>query len=130
MTYPVVAYFLALNVFPFFGFDDVLEVAVGSEFRAAPEAGVRINIMYPQIANYLEASGFQIVDLQPAAVRRQHRILAPVAWLIRLAALCIPGERRRRNHIAATASRAILLGGYYVFIEAVKPPLPETPNRR
>jgi SAM-dependent methyltransferase len=87
----------------------------------APEAGVRINIMYPQIADYLEAAGFRIVDLQPAAVRRQHRLLAPLAWLIRLLAHCIPGERRRRNHIAATSSGAVLLGGYYLLVEAIKP---------
>ena len=114
--------------FLFYGSIEYRPPLEGSE--SAPEAGVRISIMYPQIANYLEASGFQIVDLRPAAERRQHRILAPLAWLIRLVALCIPRERRRRNHIAATSSRAILLGGYYVFIEALKPPVTETPDRR
>ena len=95
-----------------------------------PEAGVRINIMYPQIANYLEASGFRIADVQRAAVRRQHRMLALVAWLIRLVALCVRGERRSLNHIAATSSSAILSGGYYFLVDAAKPVADEPGHQR
>lgn len=85
-----------------------------------PEANVRINWMYPQIANYVLAAGFELVDVKPAARRLRHRVMAPVGWLVRLASYLVPLKRREREHIRTTRSGAVLTGGYYMLIEAVK----------
>lgn len=87
----------------------------------APEAMVRTHIDYSQMASHLEAAGFEIVRLLPAAVRLRHRLLTPVAWVVRAATLIIPRAKRERSHVSSTSSSAILAGGYYVLIEAVKP---------
>lgn len=86
-----------------------------------PEANVRVHWTYPQLANYLEAAGFEIVDVQAAAVRWRNRLLAPLGWPIRCVAWLVHGERRRRNRLNVTSSPAVLTGGYYMYIEAVKP---------
>jgi SAM-dependent methyltransferase len=99
------------------------------EFREAteslgkedPEAHVRVQIMYPSIARAMEAVGFRIIQLKPVAVRAKHRALAPLSWLIWLMTRLIPASRRKRDHIDATASHAILSGGYYVLIDGEKP---------
>jgi SAM-dependent methyltransferase len=86
-----------------------------------PESVVRIQLMYPRIADAMETAGFRIVELTPVALRPKHRVLAPLSWLIRLLTRLIPASRRKRDHIDQTASKAILSGGYYVLIDAEKP---------
>ena len=86
-----------------------------------PEGNVRIRVMFPQIAQYLEAAGFVIQSVDPAAVRFKHKILRPAAWLVWLFSQLLPAKKRRRNYTAYTNGRAILRGGHYVLIQAVKP---------
>jgi SAM-dependent methyltransferase len=91
-----------------------------SKPAAVPEEMVRNHITYPQIAGYLEASGFDILGVHPAAVRLRHRLLTPLAWIVRAATYLIPKGTREKNHVSVTSSGAILSGGYYVLIEAAK----------
>lgn len=86
-----------------------------------PEAHVRMHLFYPQLAHLLGEAGFQVVDRQSASVKPIHRLLAPLAWLIALATLCIAPRSRARNHVAATRGAAICPGGKYLYLEAVKP---------
>jgi SAM-dependent methyltransferase len=86
-----------------------------------PEGRVRIHITYYDVASRLEATGFKIVAVKPAAVRPRHRLFAVLGWLVRAATRFIPRRRRERNHVDVTASRAVLTGGYYIFIDALKP---------
>lgn len=86
-----------------------------------PEATVRIHIDYAQMASHLKTAGFEILRLYPAAVRPRHRLLAPVSWAVRTATLMIPKAKRERAHVSSTSSNAILGGGYYFLIEAMKP---------
>ena len=85
------------------------------------EAHVRIALVYPQLAGALEAAGFEIVNLQPAAVRWRHRLLLPLAWLVMLGSLFMSPATRRKRCVRQTNSRAILRGGGYFFVEARKP---------
>lgn len=86
-----------------------------------PEATVRTHINYSQMASHLEAAGFEVVRILPAGVRLRHRLLAPVAWGVRAATLLIPRANKERGHVSSSSSGAILAGGYYFLIEAVKP---------
>ena len=85
-----------------------------------PEANVRAVFLYPQLANLLEAAGFEIVARRAASVKPLHRALSPLAWLIALGALLVSPKSRRRNHLAAMSGPAILPGGKYLYVEAVK----------
>lgn len=85
-----------------------------------PEGNVRIRVMFPQIMQYLEAAGFVIQSVDPAAVRLKHKILRPVAWLIWFLSQLLPAKKRRRNYTAYTNGSAILRGGHYVLIQATK----------
>jgi SAM-dependent methyltransferase len=86
-----------------------------------PEGNVRIRVMFPQIAQYLEAAGFAIERLDPAAVRFKHKLLRPIAWLVWLIGRLSPAEKRRYSYADYTNGRAILRGGHYVLVQAVKP---------
>ncbi|MAW76220.1 MAG: hypothetical protein CMJ95_02355 [Planctomycetes bacterium] len=86
-----------------------------------PEANVRHHLFYPQLANHLESAGFKIVDLQAASVKTIHRLLWPLALGIQLASLLISPASRKRNRIARANSGALLPGGKYLYLEAVKP---------
>ena len=96
------------------------EAEQGIDPVGKPEANVRVNWTYPQIANYLLAAGFEIRDVKPAAIHLRHRLLVPVALLVRLASYLVPPGRREREHIRITRSGAVLMGGYYMLIEAAK----------
>lgn len=85
-----------------------------------PEAHLRSYLLYPQIANMLGAAGFDVVAVEAAAVRREHCLLRPVSWLIRQATHLVPRSRREADHIAVTASNAVLGGGRYIYIEALR----------
>ena len=87
---------------------------------ADPEANVRHVLLWPQLANLLESAGFAIVERRAASVRASHRVLAPLVWLIRLGTLFVSPGRARRNRLSETRSRAILPGGKYVYVEAVR----------
>ncbi|MDE0957596.1 MAG: class I SAM-dependent methyltransferase [Planctomycetota bacterium] len=85
-----------------------------------PEANVRHHLFYPQLANHLEATGFKIVDLQPASVKTSHRLLWPFALLIKLASFLVNPASRKRNKLSSTNSRGICPGGKYFYVEAIK----------
>jgi SAM-dependent methyltransferase len=87
---------------------------------AAPEAHVRQALLWPQLANALEAAGFRIATVRASNVKKTQVALTPVAWLIRGAALFVRGEKRRRNRVAETNASALLPGGKYLYVEAVK----------
>ena len=87
----------------------------------APEGTVRTYINYGQLANHIEAAGFDIVRLLPAAVRLRHRLMAPVAWIVRAATWMIPKSKADPEYVSASSSGAILSGGYYYLVEAKKP---------
>ncbi|MEX0885112.1 MAG: methyltransferase domain-containing protein [Phycisphaeraceae bacterium] len=84
-----------------------------------PEAHVRHYLMFPQIANQLGNTGFQVIDVWGAAIRAS-RWLSPAAWMIRLLTRAVPEDRARRNFLRYTASRAVLQDGEYMLIEARK----------
>jgi SAM-dependent methyltransferase len=86
----------------------------------APEAHVRIAIHVPQLMNQLLGAGFEVLSIKPAAVKAKHRILAPVAWLLRLFSWLIPPRSQRRNHIRWTRGSGVIPGGRYLLIEALK----------
>jgi SAM-dependent methyltransferase len=85
-----------------------------------PEADVRIRIMFPQLAQYLQAAGFRIERVLPAPPRLRHRWLAPLAGLVWLVSRLLPEKERRDHCLEETNGRAILFGGYYVLVEAVR----------
>lgn len=87
----------------------------------APEAHVRHHLFYPQLANALEAAGFEISSVRASSRKLKHTLLSPVAWLLRGATWLISPKARRRNRIAETRSAAVLPGGKYIFVEARKP---------
>jgi len=83
-----------------------------------PQANVRIALHIPYIVNQLEAAGFELVSIRPAAVRRIDRLLAPFGWLLRWLSYLVPSNSRRRNHIKWTGCSGVLPGGRYMLIEA------------
>ncbi len=92
----------------------------GEGLDLVPAARVRINLSYLQIANHLVAAGFEIDRVLPASVRKIHRLLAPVTWLVRLVTVLMSEEKRKMNYLDVASSRAVLGGGYYMFIVAKK----------
>jgi len=107
--------------FLFFGsIERALNEGVCQQSTDEPEAHVRVCLLYPQVANLLNQAGFTTVSVQPAAVRLRHRLLTPVAWLLRPAKYLVSSARRGRDHMGATSSNAICPGGRYLFIEALK----------
>jgi len=97
------------------------EIEEGIDPVGDPEGNVRIRVMFPQIVQYLEAAGFAIRSVDPASVQFKHKVLRPIAWLVWLVGQLFSAEKRRRNFTAYTNGRAILRGGYYVLIQAIKP---------
>jgi SAM-dependent methyltransferase len=84
------------------------------------EAHVRIPLLFVQIAGMLEENNFSIVDVRPCIVRLRERILLPLAWLIRGLSLLIPKKTREENRVKESNAHALMPGGSYMFIEAVK----------
>jgi len=116
--------------FLFFGSIELRPWEEGIDPLEDPEADVRIRIMYPQLAQFLEAAGFRIVQTLPAPPRPKHGWLAPLAGLVWLASQLLPERKRRENFLKETNGRAILFGGYYALVEAVKAAdLPAPPPR-
>jgi SAM-dependent methyltransferase len=84
------------------------------------EAHVRLPLMYPRLARILADKGFAVADVRPASVRSRDRVVAPLAWAVSAASALKGGGSGGRvgNH------RAVVAGGAYLFIEAVKPAKP------
>ncbi len=99
---------------------DVREFEEGLEPSSEPEANVRVRIMYPQLAQYLRAGGFSVVQVRAAAVGRRHKLLRPVASVVWLLSRLKSAAKLQRSFVDATNSRSILFGGYYIFIEALR----------
>lgn len=85
-----------------------------------PEAHVRLYLLPVQIANMLDAAGFDVTAVRPAAVLRRHRLLAPIAWACRLAAHALPAGRRRRDRLDIANAPGVCPGGQYVLFEAAR----------
>jgi SAM-dependent methyltransferase len=86
-----------------------------------PEGDVRHRIMYPQLDQYLEAAGFETVQVRSAPPRLRHRWLAPAAGIVWLLGRVVPARKRAANRLQVTNARPILFGGYYYLVEAVRP---------
>lgn len=84
-----------------------------------PIAHVRIGVLYPQIATALEQSGFRIESVHRTSVRSYHRLLTPVAWLLRPFGWMVPAKLAKLNHVAAMNSSELCPGGRYVCIRAI-----------
>lgn len=98
----------------------VRELEEGLVEQPDPENEVRIRLMYPQLAQYLHVAGFRIVAVRAATRCRRHILMAPAAVVVWLLAQLRSVTQRRRNFLETTNSGAILFGGYYMFIEAVR----------
>lgn len=86
------------------------------------EAHIRLPLMYPRLRVMLDRTGFQVFDVQPAAVRSRDRLLAPLAMLVHGVGLLVPSPQSKEMRVAEGNHRAVLAGGTYFFVEAVKPP--------
>jgi SAM-dependent methyltransferase len=100
--------------------DNQINSAACVQTIAEPQAHVRITLHVPQVVNQLEGAGFEVLSIRPAAVKPKHRMLAPVAWLVRLLSWLIPPASRRRNRIRWTRTAGVIPGGRYLLIEALK----------
>jgi SAM-dependent methyltransferase len=85
-----------------------------------PEAHVRLPLMYPRLHAMLARAGFTVADVQPAAVTSRDRLLAPLAMVVSVAGRLVPAGRREAMDMAEGNHRAVLCGGAYLFVEAVK----------
>lgn len=78
-----------------------------------PEAHVRNAIVFPQIALSLERNDFSIAEIRSSNVKIRHRLMLPVAVLIKLLAMLLPKQIRHSNFVGYTNSMSLLIGGYY-----------------
>lgn len=85
-----------------------------------PEANVRIPLLYPRLHAMLLIAGFAVVDVRPAAVSTRDRMLAPIAWAVAALGRVLPSAVRSKLSIDQANALAIVGGGAYAFIEAVK----------
>jgi ubiquinone/menaquinone biosynthesis C-methylase UbiE len=107
----------------FFFYGSITTTINESRYRQTvqdPEANFRNTLFFPQLASLMEDAGFRIVQVRAASVKMSHRLLTPLAWLVRLGTLFIGPTPTRRNRLSMTASGPICPGGKYLFIEAVK----------
>ncbi len=106
--------------FLLFGSIEVRRYEAGLTPVGNPEADVRVRIMYPQLAQYLEAAGFKIISVKAAPPWLGRRWLAPLCFLVWLVSRFLRSAKREKYYIHMTNSRAILFGGHYMVVEAVK----------
>jgi SAM-dependent methyltransferase len=85
-----------------------------------PEAHVRLPLMYPRLHAMLEQTGFDVADVQPAAVRSGDRLLAPLALIVQGLGWLLGAPAGKGKGVAAGNHAAVLPGGAYLFIEASK----------
>ncbi|MCC6489376.1 MAG: methyltransferase domain-containing protein [Candidatus Hydrogenedentes bacterium] len=86
----------------------------------APEAHVRVPLIFPQLAGMLEKHGFSVDDIRPSIVRTRDRLLAPLAFVIRILAVLTPYHKQRDAYVSETNGLALMPGGSYFFLEARK----------
>lgn len=86
-----------------------------------PQAHVRLPLMYPRLRTMLLRSGFEIVDVEAAAVTPRDRLLAPLALALRAADALVPASRKRDLGAEGGNENAVVAGGAYFFVEAAKP---------
>lgn len=86
-----------------------------------PEAHIRLPLTYPRLSAILERTGFRVFDVQPAAITLRDRFLVPVAMLVRGMGLLIPSAQSKEMRVAEANHHAVVAGGAYLFIEAVRP---------
>ncbi len=101
---------------------DAVNVGAMQQTIEDPEAHVRIPLLFPQMANALRDTGFELLNVYPVARRARRRWLTPLSWGIRLATHLVNTSRRERDWLDVTNSNSILSGGSYLLIEARKPP--------
>lgn len=85
-----------------------------------PEADVRNRIMYLQLAQYIEAAGFDIVAVRAAPTRPGRLWQAPVSWFVWLVSRLLSQGKWKENRLDVVNSESILRGGHYALLEAVK----------
>lgn len=109
-----------LRYFLYGSLELALNTGACSQTINEPEAHVRIALLFPQMANMLSSTGFDIKKILPAARRWYHYASTPFAFLIRLVALFAPAKHKKENWLSMTNSSAICPGGRYIFISAQK----------
>jgi SAM-dependent methyltransferase len=87
-----------------------------------PEANFRNHLFMPQLVNTLEREDFSIDDVRPEEVKSRHRLLLPLALLVRFIAMFSSAKKKRQNRNDYSNHLAVSSGGRYVYIEATKPP--------
>jgi len=85
-----------------------------------PEAHIRLPLMYPRLRAMMSRSGFIVRAVHPAAVTTRDRILAPLAVLVWAASRLLPDADALGMQVADGNHRAVIAGGAYFFIDAVK----------
>lgn len=85
-----------------------------------PEANIRLPLMYPRLHSMLQRSGFNVVDVKPAAISTLDRLLRPAALLVQVAGHTFPSSYRDRLGLPAGNISTVLGGGAYFFVEATK----------
>jgi len=85
-----------------------------------PEAHIRLPLMYPRLRAMLTRSGFTVLDVQPAAITPRDRMLVPLAMLVLGATRLLPKADGLGMQVADGNHRAVLAGGAYIFIDAIK----------
>jgi SAM-dependent methyltransferase len=88
---------------------------------ADPQAHVRLPLMYTRLAALLRGTGFRIVDVQPAAVSAHDRAVRPFAHALAGIARVVAGRDDATWHLEDGNHPAVLAGGGYIFIEALRP---------
>jgi SAM-dependent methyltransferase len=87
---------------------------------ADPQAHVRLPLMYTRLAALLEATGFDVVAVQPAAVSTHDRVMRPLAHAVAAVARLVAGRNAAALRLADGNHPAVLAGGGYIFIDAVR----------
>jgi SAM-dependent methyltransferase len=100
--------------------DESIETQDCFQTIADPQAHVRLPLMYTRLAALLAASGFDVVAVQPAAVSRHDRVVRPLAYAVAGAARLIAGHNAGSLRLSDGNHPAVLGGGSYIFIEAIR----------
>ena len=87
----------------------------------SPEANVRILFSFARLARGLKDAGFVVRDVKPAANTLRDRILAPIGAILRVATYLIPWRATEAIGVRENNRSAVLAGGAYVFVDAMKP---------
>lgn len=85
-----------------------------------PEAHIRLPLMYPRLRAMMNRSGFTVRGVHPAAITTRDRMLAPLAMLVWGASRFLPEADGLGMQVADGNHRAVIAGGAYIFIDAVK----------